>query len=220
MHSNGAYAPTNLMTLANCMADMRRVVHVGEWVAGVTPKRRTIPSKLAFLMKVDGECRREEYWEEFEGSRLDCIYRPNQKAKFGFEQLPNPWHGADELAMDMKCHRILCSTKFYWFAQSYNRKTKAPQGLPLLPEYPEYGKLALSQRSMYGGFCELPETFLQWVSEQDQLDSDSFSVLDGKKSLETLPDCPRTSCVRASPIATTPKRKASCVQAHSAPGDC
>lgn len=215
MHSNGTYVPTNLMTLANCMAAMRRVVQVGEWVAGVTPKRMTMPSKLAFLLKVDGEYTREEYWDKYEGSRLDCIYRPNPKAKFDFEQLPNPWHGADEQALDMKCHRILRSTNFYWFAQSYTRRTKAPQGLPLPPEY---GKLALSQRSMFGVFCELPESFLQWVSERPQLDS--FIVLDGNKSLETLPDCPRTSCVRASPIATAPKREASCVQAHSTHGDC
>jgi Nucleotide modification associated domain 2 len=213
MHSNGTYVPTNVMTLANCMADMRQVVQVGEWVAGVTPNRMT--NRLAFLMKVDGEYTRAEYWAKYEGSRLDCIYRPNPKAKCSFEQLPNPWHGADEQAKDMKCHRILWSTKFYWFAQSYNKRTKAPHGLQLPPEYL---KLALSQRSRYGVFCELPESFLRWVSEQPQLDS--FNVLDGNESQETLPDCPRTSCGRASTIATVPKRRASCAQEQSASGDC
>jgi hypothetical protein len=89
--SHNAYASTDLLTLANCMADMRRVAEVGEWVAGITPSRMT--NRLAFLMHVDGEYTRANYWETFRGSRLDCIYRPNPEVSSGFDQLPNPWHG-------------------------------------------------------------------------------------------------------------------------------
>lgn len=183
MRSNGAYVPTDEITLANCMADMRRVVRVGEWVAGITPNRMT--NRLAYLMKVGGEYTRAEYWEKYKGSRLDCIYKLKPNAEFGFECLPNSWHGAEEQPDDMKCHRILWGTEFYWFAQSYDKRTKTPQGLKIPSRYED---LAASQRTRHGVHCKVLSSFLDWVAEQPQLDS--FKVLDGNAPTQIEPHCP------------------------------
>jgi hypothetical protein len=161
-----------MVTLANCMADMRRVVKNGEWVAGVTPNRMT--NRLAYLMRVDGVYAREVYWRKFHGSRLDCVYRPNPKAPDCFDQLRNPWHGAKDKRRDLKCNRILWSKTFFWFAQSYDSDNEAPQGL-VLPR--EYGALRVSHRSRYGMFVQVPREFLDWVASQPQLQS--FKVIDG-----------------------------------------
>ena len=163
-HSQRGYIGTELLTLANCMANMRGVAPIGEWVAGITPSRMT--NRLAFLMRVDGEYTRAKYWQRFRGSRLDCIYRPNPKALFGFDQLPNPWHGRTEEAKDLKCNRILWSRNFFWFAQSYDIRGRTPKGLAIPPKYRE---LTVSQRTRYGAFCDLPKGFLDWVSGQPQL---------------------------------------------------
>jgi len=170
-HSTYGYRSTGLVTLANCMADMRRVVKKGEWVAGVTPNRMT--NRLAYLMRVDGVCARDVYWRKFHGSRIDCVYRPNPKAPHGFDQLRNPWHGAEEKRRDMKSDRILWSKTFFWFAQSYDSYDKAPQGL-VLPS--KYGALKWSHRSRYGMFVKVPRHFLDWVARQPQLQR--FKVID------------------------------------------
>ena len=163
-HSTNGYRSTALVTLANCMADMRGVVKKGEWVAGVTPNRMT--NRLAYLMRVDGVYARDEYWKKFQGSRLDCVYRPNPMAPRGFDQLRNPWHGAEAKRRDMKSDRILWSETFFWFAQSYDSYNKAPQGL-VLPS--KYGALRRSHRSRYGRFVTVPRHFLDWVARQRQL---------------------------------------------------
>ena len=50
---DGRYEETNLLTLANCMADMRGVVKGTEWIAGIAPNGMT--NRLAYLMRVDGD---------------------------------------------------------------------------------------------------------------------------------------------------------------------
>lgn len=169
-HSRRGYISTELLTLANCMADMRRVAEIGEWVAGITPSRMT--NRLAFLMRVDGEYTRADYWHIFQGSRLDCIYRPNLDSPSGFDQLPNPWHGRTEKAKDLKCNRILWSQTFFWFAQSYDLRNKTPTGLAVPARYRD---VAVSRRSMYGTFCKLPAEFVEWVARQPRVNT--FAVI-------------------------------------------
>jgi len=170
-HSSNGYRSTALVTLANCMADMRRVVKKGEWVAGVTPNRMT--NRLAYLMRVDGVYPRDMYWKKFEGSRIDCVYRPNPRAPHGFDQLRNPWHGAEEKRRDMKSNQVLWSKTFFWFAQSYDCDSKAPHGLALPSKY---GALRRSHRSRYGMFVKVPRHFLDWVARQPRLQT--FKVID------------------------------------------
>ena len=201
-YSHGACAATDLLTLANCMADMRRVAEIGEWVAGITPSRMT--NRLAFLMHIDGDYTRADYWRRFRGSRLDCTYRPNSEAPSGFDQLQNPWHGRTEEAKDLKCDRILWSRNFFWFAQSYDIYRRVPEGLAIPPRYRE---LAVSQRTMYGAFCLLPKGFLDWVSSRPQLARfDVIGSFEPDTETDILPLRPRDKTSLVGCAQTVPRR--------------
>lgn len=160
-----------LLTLANCKPLIRDAAPVGEWIAGVTPKR--MGQRLAYLMQVDGRLTRDEYWKRFRDSRFDSIYRP--RVNGGWKQLKNPWHvDAESFEHDLKSEWVLLSNEFFVFANSYRDRESTPKGLQLPTEYS-----ALSRDGMRGAghFIEVPESFLSWVRKQPALTLKDFEVL-------------------------------------------
>jgi|ERR1035437_5429799 hypothetical protein len=162
---------SELLTLANCKPPIRDVAPVGEWIAGVTPKR--MEHRLAYLMLVGERITRYQYWERFKDSRLDSIYRP--KVKGQWKQLDNPWHVDEEsFRRDLSSEWVLLSNKFYVFANSYTDHATTPDGLRL-PD--KYSDLACGGMRGYGHFIELPDSFLAWVQKQPKLNLAEFRVL-------------------------------------------
>jgi len=160
-----------LLTLANCKPKIRDVAHEGEWVAGVTPKG--MGYKLAYLMQVDKRVTRTQYWERFEKSRLDSIYRPQRNGNW--KQLANPWHLDEESrAHDLSSEWVLLSQDFYVFANSYLEHDTSPSGLSL-PE--RYSGLARGRMRNAGHLIDLPDSFLPWIRKQPRLKLDDFRVL-------------------------------------------
>lgn len=155
----GDYEGRPLLTLANCKPGIREKAAKGEWVAAITPKK--MGYRLAYLMRVDGDWTRADYWGEFEGSRLDSIYRPGRAGRF--DLLDNPFHGSEQYDTDTSCNRVLRSDEFYYFAEPYGHDDDAPTGLKLPPKY---GAFRRSMRTYYGYHIEIPDDFLRWVKSQ------------------------------------------------------
>jgi Nucleotide modification associated domain 2 len=160
-----------VLSLANCKPQIRSAAPVGEWIAGITPK--DMGCMLAYLMRVSERLTRKEYWERYERSRHDCIYKPTPRG--GWQQLKNPWH-VDERSKqeDLSSDWVLLSTEFMVFANSYREGTTKADGLCLRGHYP-----ALSKEGMRGAghFIDLPDTFLPWIDKQAKLRLDDFAVL-------------------------------------------
>ena len=157
--------------MANCKPRIRDAAPVGEWIAGVTPKR--MGHRLAYLMRVGESITRFQYWERYKDSRLDSIYRPKKDGEW--KQLKNSWHSDEESkARDLSSDWVLLSTDFYVFADSYSAHETAPRGLEL-PE--RYSALAHGGMRGYGQFVELPNSFLSWVQKQTRLKLTEFQVL-------------------------------------------
>lgn len=153
-----------LMSLANCMPQLRAGVRTGEWVAGITPARMSL--RLAFLMRVNIVYTREQYWRRFRSTRLDSIYEPEYDeagALMFFNQHPNPWHGEGRLFYDLQCERIPLSGCFFNFTEGYDAHERTPQGLALPPQYE-----ALLGKGIRGAgaFRDVPISFLPWVTTQ------------------------------------------------------
>jgi hypothetical protein len=160
-----------LLTLANCKPKIRDVAQKGEWVAGVTPKGTGY--RLAYLMQVDERVTRIQYWERFEKSRLDSIYRPKTNGEW--KQMKNPWHwGEESFTRDLSSDWVLLSKDFYVFANSYLEQDTSPSGLRLPARY---SGLARGGMRGAGHFIDLPDSFLPWIRKQPRLELADFRVL-------------------------------------------
>jgi len=147
-----------LFTLANCKPGIRNVAKKGEWIAAITPKN--MGYRLAYLMQVGDSWTREEYWQKFNRSRADSIYKPTNG---GYKLLKNPFHDADNSVTDTTCNRVLWSHRFYYFAEPYELGEKTARGLTL-PK--KYGSLCRSMRTRYGYLIDVPNDFVEWVMKQ------------------------------------------------------
>jgi hypothetical protein len=160
-----------LLTLANCKPGIRDSAIVGEWIAGVAPKR--MGCGLAYLMQVGERITRFEYWLRYKRTRLDSIYKP--KADDGWIQLKNPWHFDEEsFHRDLRSEWVLLSKEFFVFANSYSSRETNPEGLQLPDRYSE---LAREGMRGFGHFIEVPDSFLPWIQKQRRLKLAEFRVL-------------------------------------------
>ena len=160
-----------LLTLANCKPRIREAAVVGEWIAGITPK--AMGMGMAYLMQVDERLTRREYWERFQRSRHDSIYKPLTHGRW--KQLKNPWHVDDESQQhDLSSEWVLLSTKFFMYSNSYRKGEVGLNGLALPDAFSE-----LSKERMRGAghFIEVSDAFLPWVRKQPMLGLDDFVVL-------------------------------------------
>lgn len=169
MHDN--LQNCEVLSLANCKPPIRDVASVGEWIAGITPTR--MEPRLAYLMRVVERLRRLDYWERYEQSRFDSIYKP--KSDGGWIQLKNPWHfDAESFDTDLSSDWVLLSKTSYMFADSYSETNTTPSGLKLPPEY---SALARGGMRGYGHIIEIDDSFLAWGQQQPRLRLSDFHVL-------------------------------------------
>lgn len=160
-----------VLSLANCKPQIRSAAPAGEWIARITPK--DMSGRLAYLMRVSERLTRKEYWERYERSRHDSIYKP--LARGGWQQLKTPWHVDEESRKrDLSSNSVLLSTEFFVFANSYAQGESGACGL-VLPD--EYSALSKDGMRAAGHFIDLPEGFLLWVQKQPSLRLANFRVL-------------------------------------------
>jgi hypothetical protein len=141
-HDSG-FAPNpffGYLTLATCMAEIRRTKKVGDWVAGFASKALvkkchaldfTIPHQgLIYLMEIGEVLPMDTYFHDLRfqdkkavplGScdtmkeRGDNIY--HQDGRGNFRQLENDNHDAGELLKDTSGKNVLIAKKFYYFGR-------------------------------------------------------------------------------------------------------
>lgn len=142
-HDSG-FAPNpffGYLTLATCMADIRRTKSVGDWVAGFAGKTLVrkcralgvpIPHHgLIYLMQVDEILSLDEYFNDLRFQqkkaiplgtnditleRGDNIYQSDGNGNFS--QLENDNHDEGELLKDTKGKNVLIAKQFYYFGRN------------------------------------------------------------------------------------------------------
>lgn len=125
-HDKG-FAPNvygNILSLATCKPQIRRVCEIGEWIAGFTSQevngQKVVEKKLIYLAKVSGKITFAEFWHYYEFKRAykddngDNIYKP--KGNGEYEQMPNAHHGCDCKEHDLSVDSVLLCEEFYYFS--------------------------------------------------------------------------------------------------------
>lgn len=125
MHDNG-FAPNvsgDILSIATCKPQIRRVCEIGEWIAGFSSKEldnsQVGAEKLQYLAKVSDRISFAEFWDRFVDKRPDKdengdnIYKPKGDGKY--EQMPNPHHDKSRKAKDLSVDCVLLCDEFYYF---------------------------------------------------------------------------------------------------------
>ena len=126
-HDNG-FAPNisgDILSIATCKPQIRRVCKIGEWIAGFSSQKldnsQVGQEKLIYLAKVSERISFAEFWDRFAQKRPendkngDNIYKP--KGKDGYEQIPNPHHNELHRADDLSVDSVLLCDEFYYFGK-------------------------------------------------------------------------------------------------------
>jgi hypothetical protein len=176
-HANFApHVSGGIFSLANCASLIRRYVgdHPKEchWIGGLTPARMGRP-RLAYLAHIDRVVERHEYAEEYglyddsaRRGRWDAIYADNLA-----DPVSNPWHDPassdkrmkNAIKIDQKCGKVLLSTRFFFFSDTYGSKETNPHGLDL--DDPFDALLKRGARG-YGASVEIEDDFLPWIEKK------------------------------------------------------
>lgn len=142
-HDSG-FAPNpffGYLTLATCMADIRRTKSVGDWVAGFAGKTLVRKCRaldvpilhhgLIYLMQIDEIRSLDEYFHDprfqqkkaiplgtndITMERGDNIYQSDGMGNFS--QLENDNHDEGELLKDTKGKNVLIAKQFYYFGRN------------------------------------------------------------------------------------------------------
>ena len=126
-HDNG-FAPNisgDILSIATCKPQIRRVCEIGEWIAGFSSKMldnsQVGQEKLLYLAKVSEKISFAEFWDRFADKRPDKdkngdnIYKPKGDGKY--EQMPNPHHDKSHEAKDLSVDNVLLCDEFYYFGK-------------------------------------------------------------------------------------------------------
>ena len=126
-HDTG-FAPNvsgDILSLATCKPQIRRVCKKGEWIAGFNSNTldgtKVGEEKLVYLAKVAGEMNFCEFWKNYECKRPDKdengdnIYKPKGD---GYEQDSHATQHTDEenKKRDLSVDRVLLCDEFYYFS--------------------------------------------------------------------------------------------------------
>jgi hypothetical protein len=162
-HTNFApHVANGLLSLANCKPGIREKANVGDWIAGISPKR--LGTRLVYLMQVTGEIDRGAYWEKFGlgiKRRWDAIYQQIEGDQY--IQHPNKWHKLKHQDRDLSSNRILLSNNFQVFSDTYSDSTKEPKGISLPARYSALLKPGLRR---YGELFDVPGSLPDWLQKQ------------------------------------------------------
>ena len=115
---------------------MRRVRQPGEWIAGFTSEQLIElgvgKERLVYLMRIGEKLTFEQYFHDkhFVDKQPDFGFNDQQRSvgdriyeplKAGaveigdFRLIPNPYHSAEHMAIDLPGHFVLVSDEFYYF---------------------------------------------------------------------------------------------------------
>ena len=124
-HDNG-FAPNvsgDILSLATCKPQIRRVCEIGEWIAGFSSQKldnsQVGQEKLLYLAKVSEKISFAEFWDRFAQKRPDKdkngdnIYKPKGSGKY--EQIANSHHDKSHEADDLSVDSVLLCDEFYYF---------------------------------------------------------------------------------------------------------
>ena len=126
-HDNG-FAPNisgDILSIATCKPQIRRVCEIGEWIAGFSSQKldnsQVGQEKLIYLAKVSERISFAEFWDRFTQKRPDKdkngdnIYKP--KGDGEYEQISNPHHDKSQKAKDLSVDNVLLCDEFYYFGK-------------------------------------------------------------------------------------------------------
>jgi len=146
-----------VLSLATCRPDIRRLANVKDWIAGFTS--RTLcgddPGKenLVYLMQVTEKIPFEEYYKKYPQKRpANCICGDNIYKKLPngeYEQILNYYHGICEIEKDTSTPSVLLSENFYYFGKD-------------VVDIHEYRSIILKGRASKLEF-EQARNFINWV---------------------------------------------------------
>lgn len=124
-HDNG-FAPNvsdDILSIATCKPQIRRVCEIGEWIAGFSSKMldnsQVGAEKLLYLAKVSEKISFAEFWDRFADKRPDKdkngdnIYKPKGSGKY--EQIANSRHDKSHETDDLSVDSVLLCDEFYYF---------------------------------------------------------------------------------------------------------
>jgi hypothetical protein len=157
--SDSGFAPNpfwGTCSLATCKPQIRRTAHVGDWIAGISP--RASGNRLVYAMRVTDKLPIAAYWSDprFTAKRPDMsaagplpksgdnIYAPDAESSGGFRQLPsghsygieeNPQHKRRDLAGMY----VLVSDRYWYFGATG----------PELPPSLEFMKVGRGHRNRF-----------------------------------------------------------------------
>lgn len=166
-----------VLTLAACKPDLRRVVRVGDWIAGwtskslVTQKTEVGQERLVYLARVTEKLPYADYWARYPQKRPDksdrsadawhgdniyepasgCVPDPLRPDTF---ILHTSSHNKTEAkkAKDLKGEYVLVCEEFYYFGAEGSLEIPAN----VRPEIPK-------AQARYGKIAENPEKFIAYV---------------------------------------------------------
>jgi hypothetical protein len=168
MTNDNGFAPNpyaGCLTLATCKPALRKTKKVGDWMAGFTGlSMGAAPGqeRLVYLARISRKLALEDYYEQYPQKRpgncpnADNIYRRDGNGSW--QQLENPFHGAEKLAEDVAGKYVLVADEFYYFGR---------QAL----EIPEGVRPAIPARQHPQGFLtqgQAAEEFIAWVKTTAQ----------------------------------------------------
>lgn len=135
----------NVLTLATCKPNVRKLAQVGDWICGWTAttvknsdekvihKGKVGEEQLIYLAKVTQKISFAEYWEQYSQKRPtpkieddktlpisslgDNIYKPLPEG--GYEQISNDSHKEKDKKRDLSTDNVLVCEEFYYFGTKH-----------------------------------------------------------------------------------------------------
>lgn len=124
----------NYCTLATCKPVIRRVAHIGDWLAAYGAAASAQHGKLVYIMQISEIMSFDEYWEDVRFKSKHPIYSKGVIHMYGdniYHHLDGEWiqeyshHSKEDgsinyinLNRDTKTDRVLIATEFYYFGSN------------------------------------------------------------------------------------------------------
>lgn len=152
MKHNKGFAPNvsgDILSIATCKPQIRRVCKIGEWIAGFSSKSldnsQVGNEKLIYLAKASEKISFATFWDKCPQKRPDNdkngdnIYKPNGKG--GYEQITNPHHDDSNKADDLSADSVLLCDEFYYFGNGVDLPLNVRENLCIPQNQSGYGVL-------------------------------------------------------------------------------
>lgn len=152
MTHNTGFAPNvsgDILSIATCKPQIRRVCEKGEWIAGFSSKAldnsQVGKEKLIYLAKVNEKISFATFWDTYPQKRTDSdrngdnIYKPNGKG--GYEQITNPHHDDSHKTKDLSVDNVLLCDEFYYFGNGVDLPLNLRENLCIPQGQSGYGVL-------------------------------------------------------------------------------